>query len=100
MTLASRSTSIDINPSDSVYYLKETYKGIAGEDPESIKLIYRGREMDDDEPLTSYGITEGGRVTVINRIRGGARVDRVIPNPNPGPPRAHPNRKERHAGAA
>ena len=65
-------TEIEIEPNDSVENLKEairTAQKLPG-GVDQIRLIFKGKQLEDGRSLGDYGIEDGDTVTVVRRLGG------------------------------
>ena len=54
--LKNRSIALSVEPTDTVFSIKGQLKGREGLHPTEQRLIYGGKQLDDDETLMEYGI--------------------------------------------
>ena len=69
----------DFSYQSTVFMLKTVLVGMSTTDypEESIRLIFRGRVLEDNEQIVSSGVTSGSVVHFVRRNRGGARTNRT-----------------------
>ena len=79
LTLAGCKTTMDVRLSEYVYEVKQKYFRLRGIPADQVKLVYRGRVLDDNKFLWDYGVEEGEVAHVIFKLRGGARTWRTLP---------------------
>ena len=58
-------------PSEPISNIKETIQNKEGIPPDQQRLIYQGRQLDDDLTVGDYGIKDGVVLHLILRLRGG-----------------------------
>ena len=73
-TLTEKEIEIDIEPTDKVERIKERVKEEWGCPPDQQRLIFPGKQMDDDKTASDYKVTEGSVVYLVLRLRGGSAV--------------------------
>eukprot|EP00808_Paulinella_micropora_P017131 g54644.t1 len=62
--------TIEVDLSDEVYRLKQRIQDIDGHDPEIQRLVWAGKQLQDDQTLTSYGISRESTVYCLLKQRG------------------------------
>ncbi|ETO24662.1 hypothetical protein RFI_12495 [Reticulomyxa filosa] len=73
-TLTGKVVNINVNPTDSVSILKMKIQDSEGIPPDQQRLIYSGKQMDDDKTLQDYSIGPNATIHLVLRLRGGCFV--------------------------
>ncbi|XP_053909138.1 NEDD8 [Cuculus canorus] len=92
-TLTGKEIEIDIEPTDKVERIKERVEEKEGIPPQQQRLIYSGKQMNDEKTAADYKIQGGSVLHLVLALRGGfaaarppsgsARRSRT-PKPHPG----------------
>lgn len=70
--LTGNQTEIDIDPTDTIWRIKQRVEEKAGIDPKQQRLIFGGRQLADDRPANEYNIEGGSVLHLVIALRGGA----------------------------
>lgn len=70
--LTGNQTEIDIDPTDTIWRIKERVEEKAGIDPKQQRLIFGGRQLADDRPANEYNIEGGSVLHLVIALRGGS----------------------------
>ena len=70
LTLTGKEIPIDVDQGYSVIETKEKIESVEGIPPDQQRLVFEGKQLEDDANLTDYGICEGSKIYVILRLRG------------------------------
>ena len=71
-TLSGRSMAIQANPTDSVASIKAKISAKEGIRPEEQRLVYSGKQLEDDRTLSDYSVQAGSNIHLVLRLRGGS----------------------------
>ena len=71
-TLSGREVDMNVQADYQVVYIKEKLQEIEGIPVEQQRLIYNGRQMQNDKTLDSLGIQQGSTLHLVLALRGGA----------------------------
>ena len=63
--------TLDMEPTDTVTDLKEKVAAKDGTPVEHQRMIFAGRQLEDERTLAAYKITEQSTVHLVLRLRGG-----------------------------
>eukprot|EP00049_Salpingoeca_infusionum_P005655 m.95035 g.95035 ORF g.95035 m.95035 type:complete len:78 (-) comp13037_c0_seq1:212-445(-) len=69
--LAGRLVEIDVEPTDTIERVKEKVEEKQGIPPEQQRLIYSGKQMNDDKTIEDYKVPSGAVVHLVLALRGG-----------------------------
>jgi len=70
-TLTGKEIEIDIDPTDQVQRIKERVEEKEGIPPSQQRLIYAGKQMNDDKTADDYKISGGSVLHLVLALRGG-----------------------------
>lgn len=69
--LTGNQAEVDIDPTDTIWRIKERVEEKAGIDPQQQRLIFAGRQLADDKPASAYSIEGGSVLHLVIALRGG-----------------------------
>lgn len=69
-TLNGKSIAIDVESSDSVESLKQKIFDREGIKVDEQRLIYAGKQMEDERTIDDYGIQKEATIHLVLRLRG------------------------------
>lgn len=72
-TLTGRDILVDIEPSDVIIRIKEMMEEKEGIAPLQQRLIFNGKQLDDDKTVEQSGITPGSSLHLVLTLRGGRK---------------------------
>ncbi|KAK1151943.1 NEDD8 [Acipenser oxyrinchus oxyrinchus] len=70
-TLTGKEIEIDIEPTDKVERIKERVEEKEGIPPQQQRLIYSGKQMNDEKTAADYKIQGGSVLHLVLALRGG-----------------------------
>ena len=69
--MTGRKQSLNFEPTDNVIVIKNALQEKEGIQIDQIKLIYSGKQLNDDKTLESYNIAAGATIHMVLQLRGG-----------------------------
>ena len=73
-TLTGKEVEIDIEPTERVDRIKERVDEKEGIPPPQQRLIFAGKQMNDDKTAADYKITGGSVIHLVLALRGGTVI--------------------------
>lgn len=73
-TLTGKEIEIDIEPTDKVERIKERVEEKEGIPPQQQRLIYSGKQMNDEKTAADYKIQGGSVLHLVLALRGGSTL--------------------------
>ena len=71
-TLTGRKQGFTFEPSDKVEAIKNALQEKEGILKDQIRLIFSGKQLADDKPLSEYNIASGSTIHMVLQLRGGS----------------------------
>jgi ubiquitin len=76
-TLQGETTTLQVSPNETIAHVRSILEKKQGIKAEEIRLVYAGKQLEDDKTLNDYGVQADSTMHMLLRLKGGSEAINV-----------------------